>query len=140
MVDVQEQDREHRAGKTWRAARAYEQAVNLATQDVLAATPGPELYEALRRYEGVLANTLAEWISESWVSEDDLICGATVGFTVPAGRFRHVRPENVGLVQLAGRETARPDLVPSECELRFRSEDLALRGDPAWQREQTRRA
>jgi len=110
------------------AARAYDHERDQLRHEVLAATPGLDLYDALRAYETFLANTLIEWMGNHRIGEQDLQCGATVGFTEPAARFRRVQPDQVGLVQLAGRQTAITDLVPSECELRFRSDDLALIG------------
>jgi len=50
------------------------------------------------------------------------------GFMEPAEKFARVRPEAVGLVQLAVRKDARPQQIYVECELRFRPEDLALVG------------
>jgi len=113
-------------GSECRASMAFSGLLNKSTQEVLNATPGADLYEALRRYEGLLAKTLSEWMSNYWISEDELVCGATVGFTEPAHRFERVRPENIGLVQLAGRIGARVDLVPSECEVRFYPADLVI--------------
>ena len=123
MVDVEDEDE-----KTFRAARSYEDELNRLTADALRATPGPDLYDALRRYETHLANTLSEWTGEGWVEWDEQMCGTTVGFTEPAHRFERVRPEAVGLVQLAALGMAWPDQIPEECELRFRPEDLALVG------------
>jgi hypothetical protein len=123
MVDVEDEDEE-----TFRAARSYEDELNRLTADALRATPGPDLYDALRRYETHLANTLSEWTGEGWVEWDEQMCGTTVGFTEPAHRFERVRPEAVGLVQLAALGMAWPDQIPEECELRFRPEDLALVG------------
>ena len=97
-------------------------------EDVFRATPGPDLYDALRRYETHVTNTLGEWTGEGWLELDEQMCGTTVGFTEPAHRFERVRPEAVGLVQLAGRKGADSEQIPSECELRFRPEDLALVG------------
>jgi hypothetical protein len=123
MVDVEDEDE-----KTFRAARSYEDELNRLAEDVFRATPGPDLYDALRRYETHVANTLGEWTGEGWLELDEQMCGTTVGFTEPAHRFERVRPEAVGLVQLAGRKGAGSEQIPSECELRFRPEDLALDG------------
>ena len=127
MVDVElDQDE-----PTFRAARSYEDELNRLAEDVFRATPGPDLYDALRRYETHVANTLGEWTGEGWLELDEQMCGTTVGFTEPAHRFERVRPEAVGLVQLAARKGAGSEQIPSECELRFRPEDLALVG--AWE-------
>jgi len=123
MVDVEDEDEE-----TFRAVRSYEDELNQLTADALRATPGPYLYDALRRYETHLANTLGEWTGEGWVELDEQMCGTTVGFTEPASKFARVRPEAVGLVQLAARKGAGSEQIPGECELRFRPEDLALVG------------
>ena len=124
MVDVElDQDE-----PTFRAARSYEDELNRLAEDVFRATPGPDLYDALRRYETHVTNTLGEWTGEGWLELDEQMCGTTVGFTEPAHRFERVRPEAVGLVQLAGRKGADSEQIPSECELRFRPEDLALVG------------
>jgi hypothetical protein len=126
MVDVEDEDEE-----SFRAARSYEDELNQLAADALRATPGPDLYDALRRYETHIANTLSEWTGEGWVELDEQMCGTTVGFTEPASKFARVRPEAVGLVQLAARKGAESEQIPSECELRFRPEDLALVG--AWE-------
>ena len=123
MVDVEDEDEE-----TFRAVRSYEDELNQLTADALRATPGPYLYDALRRYETHIANTLGEWTGEGWVELDEQMCGTTVGFTEPASKFARVRPEAVGLVQLAARKGAGSEQIPGECELRFRPEDLALVG------------
>ena len=87
---------------------------------------GPALYEALRIWEGRLADISSQI---NWI--DDHPCSYTVGFTEPASKFARVRPEAVGLVQLAARKGAGSEQIPVECELRFRPEDLALVG--AWE-------
>jgi len=87
---------------------------------------GPALYEALRTWENRLADISSQI---NWI--DDHPCSYTVGFTEPASKFARVRPEAVGLVQLAARKGAGSEQIPSECELRFRPEDLALVG--AWE-------
>ena len=84
---------------------------------------GPALYEALRAWEGRLAD-IANQIN--WI--DDHPCSYTVGFTEPASKFARVRAEAVGLVQLAARKGAGSEQISAECELRFRPEDLALVG------------
>jgi hypothetical protein len=90
-------------------------------------TPGgPALYEALRTWENRLADISSQI---NWI--DDHPCSYTVGFTEPASKFARVRPEAVGLVQLAARKGAGSEQIPVECELRFRPEDLALVG--AWE-------
>ena len=87
---------------------------------------GPALYEALRTWENRLADISSQI---SWI--DDHPCSYTVGFTEPASKFARVRPEAVGLVQLAARKGAGSEQISVECELRFRPEDLALVG--AWE-------
>lgn len=87
------------------------------------AAPGPALYEALRTWEGRLADIASQ---VSWI--DDESCAYVVGFTEPASKFARVRPEAVGLVQLAARKGAGSEQIPVECELRFRPEDLVLVG------------
>ena len=131
MVDTDDPDEDSRANKPLRAAREYEHELNQLSHDALRATPGYDLYDALWRYEQHLANTLGEWTGEGWVELDEQMCGTTVGFTEPASKFARVRPEAVGLVQLAARKGAGSEQIPAECELRFRPEDLALVG--AWE-------
>lgn len=104
------------------ARRAYARAKSLG------ANPGHVLYESLAGYEETLVNTLGEWISNSWISDDEMTCQAPVGFTEPAERFARVHAENLGLLQLAGRKGAAPEFVNNECELRFRPEDLRVVG------------
>jgi len=116
---------------TFHAARSYEDELNQLAEDALRARPGPDLYDALRRYETHIENTLSEWTGEGWVELDEQTCSSTVGFTEPASKFARVRPEAVGLVQLAARKGAGSEQIPGECELRFRPEDLALVG--AWE-------
>jgi len=87
---------------------------------------GPALYEALRTWENRLADISSQI---NWI--DDHPCSYTVGFTEPASKFARVRPEAVGLVQLAARKGAGSEQISVECELRFRPEDLALVG--AWE-------
>jgi len=123
MVDVEDEYEE-----TFHAARSYEDALNLFIADALRATPGPDLYDALRHYETHVASTLQEWADIGWLELDEQMCSTTVGFTEPASKFARVRPEAVGLVQLAARKGAESEQIPSECELRFRPEDLALVG------------
>jgi len=122
-VDVEDEYEE-----TFHAARSYEDALNLFIADALRATPGPDLYDALRHYETHVASTLQEWADIGWLELDEQMCSTTVGFTEPASKFARVRPEAVGLVQLAARKGAESEQIPSECELRFRPEDLALVG------------
>ena len=110
------------------AAKAVEAALVGAARDARVAESGFTLYDALRRYEQILAEAVTDWRYEGWINEDELVCGSTVGFTEPAVRFRRVRPENVGLLRLAARKGVEPELVPDECELRFRSADLAIVG------------
>jgi hypothetical protein len=50
------------------------------------------------------------------------------GFMEPAEKFARVRPEAVGLIQLAVRKDARSQQINRECEIRFGPEDLALVG------------
>lgn len=92
---------------------------------------GHLLYERLAGYEETLVNTLGEWISNGWISDDEMTCTAPVGFTERAEKFASVRVENLGLLQLAGRKGAGPEFVNNECELRFRPEDLRVVG--AWE-------
>jgi hypothetical protein len=128
MVDTDDPDEDSRANKPLRAAREYEHELNQLSHDALRATPGPDLYDALRRYEQHLANTLGEWTDEGWMELDEQMCSTTVGFTEPASKFARVRPAVVGLVQLAARKGAGSEQISVECELRFRPEDLALVG------------
>lgn len=113
--------------ESYQWAKRVEDELVRAGQEARTAT-GPELYEALRRYETTIVDTVAEWTSEGWISDDELLCGTTVGFTEPAHKFARVLPENVGLLHLAARRGADVDFVNEECELRFRPEDLAVTG------------
>jgi hypothetical protein len=122
MLDGSEGTRE------WRAAAAFEQEEAIRARDILTAPPGHYLYERLRSYEQLLSETLHEWTVEGWVSDDDMLCGAPVGFTEPASRFARIRPEDLGLLKLLGRKGASVDMVPNECELRFLPEDVAIAG------------
>ena len=118
-------------------ANGYDETKGTLEWDVLQATPGPELYTALTQYEEHIANTLLVWESEGYLDTDEHPCVQPVGFTEPAHKFERVLPENIGLVQLAARRTARPDPVPGECELRFRPEDLVIVA--VWQSAPTKR-
>ena len=89
---------------------------------------GHVLYERLAGYEETITHTLAEWISESWISDDEMTGSAPVGFTDHAEKFARVRVENLGLLQLAGRKGAPVEFVNGEHELRFRPEDLRVVG------------
>ena len=109
-------------------AKSYEDDLVRAGREVLASPPGPDLYSALKRWEMVVAEAEAAWIEAGHISDDERTCGTTIGFTEPAHRFERIRPENVGLLRLAGRKEVWPDPIPSECELRFRPEDLTLVG------------
>ena len=113
---------------TTRAARAFDEGLDTFGKAVLAATPGPALYEALCQYEGHIAGTVSEWESEGWIPDDELVCGPTIGFTEPAHKFIRVMPDNIGLLRLAGRKTAKIEMNPRECELRFLPEDLVIVG------------
>lgn len=116
------------------AAYAYEREWGVRLQDVLAAKPGLDLYDALRNYENHAMDTLMEWVSESYIELDDTMCALPVGFTESASKFARVNPDNIGLLQLAARSTARPESVPGECELRFDPSDLVIIG--VWQASQ----
>lgn len=89
---------------------------------------GHALYEALAAYEETLVTTLGDWTSNGWISDDAVTCSAPVGFTERAETFAAVRPENLGLLQLAGRTGAPVEFVNNECELRFRPGDLRVVG------------
>lgn len=89
---------------------------------------GHVLYESLAAYEETLVNTLGEWTSNGWISDDEVTCSAPVGFTERAEKFAAVRPENLGLLQLAGRKGAPVEFVNNECELRFQPGDLRVVG------------
>jgi len=99
-----------------------------AESGIREASPGPALYEALRAYEKILANTMYEWRTRGWIPQDDDVCTGTVGFTESASRFVRVDPDQVGLLLCAGRRTANVEIIPNECELRFRPHDLAVVG------------
>lgn len=116
------------------AAYVYENEWGVRLQDVLAAEPGPALYDALRNYEGHAMNTLTAWESEGYIEVDDTMCALPVGFTESPRTFARVNPDNIGLLQLAARSTARPESVPGECELRFDPADLVIIG--VWQASQ----
>jgi hypothetical protein len=120
-----------------RAVERHDEEMATLTERVLAASPGPELYDALVRYERHIAHTLAGWEAEGYLDTSESPCSQPVGFTEPAHKFERVAPENIGLVQLAARRTARPDAVPGECELRFRPEDLVIVA--VWQSAPTKR-
>lgn len=89
---------------------------------------GVDLYSAAQRYEGHLNETLHEWIYLGHVSDDDMLCGWPVGFTEEATRFQQITVENLGIVRVAARREACPDIVSGECELRFKPEDLQITG------------
>jgi len=89
---------------------------------------GHVLYESLAAYEETLVNTTMEWTANNWISDDEVTCSAPVGFTERAETFAKVRPENLGLLQLAGRKGAGVEFVNNECELRFRPGDLRVVG------------
>jgi len=119
LLDGDEED------ESYRWAKRVEDELVQAGQEARDAT-GHELYEALRRYETTIVDTVAEWTNEGWISDDELVCGTTVGFTEPAHKFARVRPEDVGLLRLAARRGVYVDLVVAECELRFYSDDLVI--------------
>jgi len=121
-----------------RAVERYDEEMATLIKRVLAASPGPELYDALVRYERHIAHTLAGWEAESYLDASESPCSQPVGFTEPAHKFERVVPENIGLLQLAARRGANVDLVPGECEVRFRPEDLVIVG--VWQSAPTKRA
>ncbi len=128
MSDTEDEDAE-----TLQAAHGFELENKANERDVRNArkrggNPGHVLYESLATYEETLVNTLAEWISNGWISDDENTCSAPVGFTERAEKFARVRVEDIGLLQVAGRRDAKPDHVGSECELRFKPEDLAVIG------------
>jgi hypothetical protein len=106
----------------------YESELALLEQDVLRAPPGPNLYDALRRYEQHIATTVWNWSDLALIPDEDEICSGVMGFLEPSHTFERVRVEDIAVVVLAGREGAEVELVPHECELRFRSGDLALVG------------
>ena len=103
-----------------------EHELQQGVHDVLQAVPGPDLYDALRSYEGILANAAVTWQENGWIESEG--CDATIGFTEPAHKFLRVKPENVGLVKLAVRRGASRELVAAECEVRVSPEDVALVG------------
>ena len=109
-----------------RAVQRFEEEAGALADRVLAAAPGPDLYDALVRYEIEVAETFTQWAAQGWLDDDAVACAMPVGFTEPAHKFERVLPENVGMVQLAARRGASVDRVPGECELRFRPEDLTL--------------
>ena len=106
----------------------YESELALLEQDVLRTPPGPNLYDALRRYEWHIATTVWNWSDLALIPNEMEICSGVVGFLEPSHTFERVRVEDIAVVVLAGREGAEVELVPHECELRFRSGDLALVG------------
>ena len=88
---------------------------------------GHVLYARLTEYEGMLARTRDAWTRDERM--EDVACSAPVGFLEPAERFARNRVENMGLLQLACRENlAHVEFMESECELRFRSEDVRVVG------------
>jgi tetratricopeptide (TPR) repeat protein len=111
-------------GEHYNDAVRVEQRMGSAQNEVLSAEPGPYLYAALQRYEQAIDRAqVLLGISEPG---EFSTCMAPVGFTEPAHKFEHVRPENVGLIKLAGRRGAKTDLIEGECELRFKPSDLAI--------------
>lgn len=103
-----------------------EHELQRGAHDVLQATPGPDLYDALRRYESVLANAVSAWQENGWIESEG--CDATIGFTEPSHKFSRVDPENIGLVKLAVRRSAPKEFVTAECEIRVKPEDVVLVG------------
>jgi len=118
------------------AASDYVERQYELAQAVADAVPGPSLYNALQDYEGLITETIVDWVREMYVELDEAQCALPVGFTEPSHKFARVQPENVGLLQLAARKTARPEDVPGECELRFNSDDLVIVG--VWQATQNK--
>lgn len=111
-----------------RLAARYDEGVVESEREVLAAAPGPDLYEALQRYERHLMDTIRDWVDEQWVDDDVFNCESPIGFLESAHKFKRVKPEEVGLLRLAARPGALVELVPRECELRFDPEDVSLAG------------
>lgn len=97
-----------------------------ATEKVLHARKGPDLYEALTFWEGSLSQIIAALAHEDYLEPEDYFCRDPVGFVEPPAVFAAVKPENVGILQLAARKGAEFREVVGECELRFNPADLLI--------------
>jgi hypothetical protein len=95
-------------------------------EGVLSARKGPDLYEALQLWESSLFDTIANLERLYYLEPEDYFCNAPVGFLEPPAVFAAVKPENVGILQMAARKGADPIEVVSECELRFLPSDLII--------------
>lgn len=127
-VDPDEEDAE----EFNRMVDDYERGNQQNERDVLNSAngehPGLDLYDALKRYEAHLASTMYEWIDRGWIWAEATTCNSTIGFTERSTKFLRVDPDAIGLLQLAARAGAPVDMIPEECELRLRPEDLAIVG------------
>jgi len=104
----------------------YEERIEDAMAGVLSARKGPDLYEALQLWESSLFDTIANLERLYYLEPEDYFCNAPVGFLEPPAVFAAVKPENVGILQMAARKDAEVIEVVSECELRFRPSDLLI--------------
>jgi hypothetical protein len=104
----------------------YGERIEDAMESVLSARKGPDLYEALQFWENSMFATIADLERLYYLEPEDYFCNAPVGFLEPPAVFAAVKPENVGILQLAARKDASVREVVSECELRFNPADLLI--------------
>jgi len=62
------------------------------------------------------------------LSGEPIVCGPLVGFTARPSQLRHLRPENVAILQAEVHVDAMTDLVTEECEMRFSPDHIRLVG------------
>jgi hypothetical protein len=103
-----------------------EERMAVAAEEVMGARRGPDLYEALCFWEGSLFYAIATLERAEYLEPEDYFCRAPVGFLEPPAVFAAVKPENVGILQMAARKGAESREVVSECELRFNPADLII--------------
>ena len=112
----------------------YNKRQHELAQAVRKAKPGLALYDALLEYEGIVLQRIEDGIAGDTESEIS-VCASPVLFTKSSTQFASVNPNNIGLLQLAARKTAKiVDVKSDECELRFDPDDLVIIG--VWQASQ----
>lgn len=92
---------------------------------VLGAERGADLYEAVRAWETMLSELLADMPGTGdWVMPPR----NPIGFCVNAAQFMDVRPENICILRLAVKVGSDEEIYPCEREVRFRPECLEILG------------
>jgi hypothetical protein len=105
-------------------SREWLQAIDANADAINDAYPSPAArYSLVQLFEGYARTFLPD---DSRTDEPNT-CVPTVGFTAPFERFMKIDPKQMSITQVAVRRGAHPaDLIPEECELRFKPEDVQL--------------